>query len=72
MSKYFKTVTVVPVSYTHLTQKSARDFSTKGVNVIGVPKTIDNDVACTEITFGYNTAAVSYTHLDVYKRQVWI
>ena len=38
------------------TQKSARDFSTKGVNVIGIPKTIDNDVACTEITFGYNTA----------------
>ena len=38
------------------TQKSARDFSLKGVNVIGVPKTIDNDVACTEITFGYNTA----------------
>ena len=38
------------------TQKSARDFSTKGINVIGVPKTIDNDVACTEITFGYNTA----------------
>ena len=38
------------------TQKSARDFTLKGVNVIGVPKTIDNDVACTEITFGYNTA----------------
>ena len=38
------------------TQKSARDFSLKGVNVIGVPKTIDNDVACTDITFGYNTA----------------
>ena len=38
------------------TQKSARDFSTKGVNIIGVPKTIDNDVACTEITFGFNTA----------------
>lgn len=38
------------------TQKSARDFAVKGVNVIGVPKTIDNDVACTEITFGYNTA----------------
>ena len=38
------------------TQKSARDFAIKGVNVIGVPKTIDNDVACTEITFGYNTA----------------
>ena len=38
------------------TQKSARDFMIKGVNVIGVPKTIDNDVACTDITFGYNTA----------------
>ena len=38
------------------TQKSARDFTLKGLNVIGVPKTIDNDVACTEITFGYNTA----------------
>lgn len=38
------------------TQKSARDLSLQGINVIGVPKTIDNDVACTEITFGYNTA----------------
>lgn len=38
------------------TQKSARDFSLRGVNVIGVPKTIDNDVADTDITFGYNTA----------------
>ncbi len=38
------------------TQKSARDLFLKGINVIGVPKTVDNDVACTEITFGYNTA----------------
>lgn len=38
------------------TQKSARDLAVKGLNVIGVPKTIDNDVACTEVTFGYNTA----------------
>ena len=38
------------------TQKSARDFSLKGIHMIGVPKTIDNDVACTDITFGYNTA----------------
>ena len=38
------------------TQKSARDFSLRGLNIIGVPKTIDNDVAHTEITFGYNTA----------------
>ncbi len=47
------------------TQKSARDFATKGVNIIGVPKTIDNDVACTEITFGYNTAvSVAMEALD--------
>lgn len=38
------------------TQKSSRDFSLKGVNCIGVPKTIDNDVAHTDTTFGYNTA----------------
>ena len=38
------------------TQKSSRDFSLRGVNCIGVPKTIDNDVACTDMTFGYNTA----------------
>lgn len=47
------------------TQKSARDFSLRGVNVIGVPKTIDNDVACTDITFGYNTAvSVAMEALD--------
>ena len=47
------------------TQKSARDFSLKGINVIGIPKTIDNDVACTEITFGYNTAvSVAMEALD--------
>ena len=38
------------------TQKSARDLFVKGINTIGVPKTIDNDVACTDVTFGYNTA----------------
>ena len=38
------------------TQKAARDLSLKGIKVIGVPKTIDNDVAGTDTTFGYNTA----------------
>ena len=38
------------------TQKSSRDFSLKGIKCIGVPKTIDNDVAHTDMTFGYNTA----------------
>ena len=36
--------------------KSGRDFMLRGVNVIGVPKTIDNDVPFTDVTFGYNTA----------------
>ncbi len=28
----------------------------EGVNVVGVPKTIDNDLSATELTFGFNTA----------------
>lgn len=36
--------------------KSARDYTRRGVNVIGVPKTIDNDVPYTDITFGFTTA----------------
>lgn len=38
------------------TLTSARDFARKGVPVIGVPKTIDNDLPATEMTFGYTTA----------------
>ncbi len=38
------------------TLTSARDFGRKGVKVIGVPKTIDNDLASTDTTFGFNTA----------------
>ncbi len=38
------------------TLTSARDFGRKGVNIIGVPKTIDNDLAATDVTFGFNTA----------------
>ncbi len=38
------------------TLTSGRDFSRKGVNVIGIPKTIDNDLAETDYTFGFDTA----------------
>ncbi len=38
------------------TLTSARDFKRKGVPVVGVPKTIDNDLPATDVTFGYNTA----------------
>jgi ATP-dependent phosphofructokinase / diphosphate-dependent phosphofructokinase len=34
----------------------AAEFDRLGVPVIGVPKTIDNDLACTELTFGFITA----------------
>lgn len=47
------------------TLTSARDFHRKGVNIIAVPKTIDNDLACTDITFGFDTAvAVATEALD--------
>lgn len=36
--------------------KSARDYTKRGINVIGVPKTIDNDVPHTDTTFGFYTA----------------
>ncbi len=34
----------------------ARDLIDKGANIIGIPKTIDNDVNGTEMTFGFDTA----------------
>jgi len=41
------------------TLTSGRDFSRKGFPVIGVPKTIDNDLNATEVTFGFNTAVTN-------------
>jgi phosphofructokinase-like protein len=38
------------------TLTSARDFSRKGIKVIAVPKTIDNDLDVTEYTFGFVSA----------------
>ncbi len=43
------------------TQHIARDFFRRGVNVVGVPKTIDNDLHATEVTFGFDTALVIAT-----------
>lgn len=34
----------------------------KGINVVGVPKTIDNDVQGTDQTFGFDTAVKTATH----------
>jgi 6-phosphofructokinase 1 len=38
------------------TQKNAYKLVQKGLNIITLPKTIDNDVAKTDITFGFDTA----------------
>ncbi|MFA6308910.1 MAG: 6-phosphofructokinase [Clostridia bacterium] len=43
------------------TLTSARDFARKGLNVIGVPKTIDNDLSATDTTFGFMTAVDTAT-----------
>lgn len=34
----------------------ARDFAKLGVRLVGVPKTIDNDISGTDVTFGFDTA----------------
>lgn len=39
----------------------AAELMRKGVNVVGVPKTIDNDLRETDVTFGYNTALETAT-----------
>jgi phosphofructokinase-like protein len=43
------------------TLTSARDFARKGVKVVGVPKTIDNDLSATDTTFGFMTAVDTAT-----------
>jgi 6-phosphofructokinase 1 len=34
----------------------ATKLSREGLNIVGVPKTIDNDLSCTDYTFGFDTA----------------
>ena len=41
---------------------SGRDFKRAGVNVVCVPKTIDNDVPYTDQTFGYYTSVCQIAH----------
>jgi ATP-dependent phosphofructokinase / diphosphate-dependent phosphofructokinase len=38
------------------TLKIALELYRKGLNVVGVPKTIDNDISSTDVTFGFDTA----------------
>ena len=41
---------------------AARALGADGVNVVGVPKTIDNDLGATEVTFGFATEAIDRLH----------
>lgn len=38
------------------TNTAGYELSKHGVNVVGVPKTIDNDLSATDVTFGFDTA----------------
>lgn len=38
------------------TQKTAGQLAKEGLNIVGIPKTIDNDVWGTDVTFGFDTA----------------
>ncbi|MGH9680861.1 MAG: 6-phosphofructokinase, partial [Candidatus Acidiferrales bacterium] len=42
-------------------QAIAQELFKKGMNIVGVPKTIDNDVSATETTFGFDTAIATAT-----------
>jgi 6-phosphofructokinase 1 len=39
----------------------AQQFAEKGMPIIGVPKTIDNDLGATDVTFGFDTALATAT-----------
>lgn len=43
------------------TLQCCHKLSKLGLNIVGVPKTIDNDVRGTDLTFGFNTAAATAT-----------
>ena len=42
-------------------QKIGHELFQKGLKIVGVPKTIDNDLSATELTFGFDTALHTVT-----------
>ena len=40
---------------------AAKDLADLGAPIVGVPKTIDNDISATDVTFGFDTALVTAT-----------
>ena len=45
------------------TMKIAQQFFEKGMPVVGVPKTIDNDLSATDVTFGFDSAVRTATEV---------
>ena len=45
------------------TLTAAHLLSRAGVPVVGIPKTIDNDIDCTDLTFGFDTAVSIATEM---------
>lgn len=43
------------------TLAAAQELSSQGINVVGIPKTIDNDLDATDFTFGFDTAVQTAT-----------
>ena len=43
------------------TLSAARDVAKQGIPVVGIPKTIDNDISETDVTFGFDTAIATVT-----------
>lgn len=43
------------------TLAAARELGAQGINVVGVPKTIDNDLGATDYTFGFDSAVQTAT-----------
>lgn len=43
------------------TLSAARDVAKQGIPVVGIPKTIDNDISGTDMTFGFDTAVSTVT-----------
>jgi 6-phosphofructokinase 1 len=43
------------------TLSAARDVAKRGIPIVGIPKTIDNDICGTDVTFGFDTAVSTIT-----------
>ena len=43
------------------TLSAARDVAHQGISVVGIPKTIDNDISGTDVSFGFDTAVATVT-----------